>query len=264
MPKWMPDGAGRRAKIGILTPHLDAVPESEFQAMAPVGVSLHAARVPLGMVGPDGEIIPHVDAEIAKAFARPPAIDEAASLLSAVLPKVIVYAFTSSSYIMGPRGDRELIDRLERRTKGIPIIVQSNAIVTALKALRANRIALVHPPWFSNDLDGLGVRYFRDHAIDVVDHGQARLREDFGDMAPEQVADWVVGHTPNDAQAAVIGGGGFRAIGAIAEIEDALKMPVLSANQAAFWLALRKVGIDDHLKGYGKIFECNRSALQAL
>ncbi len=68
MSKWMTDGASTRARIGVLTPHLDAVPESEFQALAPDGVSIHAARIPLGMVGPDGEIIPHVDAEIAKAF----------------------------------------------------------------------------------------------------------------------------------------------------------------------------------------------------
>jgi hypothetical protein len=33
---------------------MDGVPESEFNAMAPIGVSIHAARVPLGIVGPDG------------------------------------------------------------------------------------------------------------------------------------------------------------------------------------------------------------------
>jgi maleate isomerase len=101
MGNWMPDGASTRARIGVITPHLDAVPESEFQTLAPVGVSIHAARVPLGMVGPDGEIIPHVDANIAKAFAEPPAVDNAVSLLSAVSPGAIVFAFTSSSYILG-------------------------------------------------------------------------------------------------------------------------------------------------------------------
>ena len=32
----------------------DGVPKSEFNAMAPDGASIHAARVPLGIVGPDG------------------------------------------------------------------------------------------------------------------------------------------------------------------------------------------------------------------
>ena len=155
----MPDGSATRARIGVLTPHLDAVPESEFQALAPAGVSIHSARVPLGMVGPDGEIIPHVDADIARAFAAPPAVDNAASLLSAVDPNAIVFAFTSSSYILGAGEDAKLRERLELRTKNVPVIIQSAALVVALRALRAERIALISPPWFSDNLDALGVDF---------------------------------------------------------------------------------------------------------
>ncbi len=255
MSKWMPDGSATRARIGVLTPHLDAVPESEFQALAPAGVSIHSARVPLGMVGPDGEIIPHVDADIAKAFAAPPAVDEAASLLSAVDPKAIVYAFTSSSYIMGPEEDERLRDRLQSRANNIPVVIQSAALVAALRTLQTERISLIHPPWFSDSLDALGASYFQSHGVEVLEHGQAKLTEDYSDMTLDAIFDWVVSHTPDDADAAVIGGGGFRATGAIAAIEGRLGRPVLSANQAAFWLALRLSGIDDRLDGYGRLFE---------
>ncbi len=256
MSKWMPDGAGSRARIGVLTPHMDAVPESEFQALAPNGVSIHSARVPLGMVGPNGEIIPHVDADIATAFVSPPVIDDAASLLAAVTPSAIVIGFTSSSYILGQGEDAKLKARLEKRTKGIPIIIQSAAIAIALRALQAKRITLVHPPWFSDDLDSLGAAYYRNEGIEVLEHGQATLRDDFGDMPHDQIVQWVTDHTPDDADVAVIGGGGFRATGVINEIERILNRPVLTANQAAFWLALRTSGIEDDLAGYGKIFEC--------
>jgi hypothetical protein len=40
-----PDGLGYRARIGLLTPNDDAVPESEFWTMAPEGVSIHVSRV---------------------------------------------------------------------------------------------------------------------------------------------------------------------------------------------------------------------------
>ena len=43
--RWQPDGAGPLARIGVLTPDDDPVPESEMWAMAPRGVSIHAARV---------------------------------------------------------------------------------------------------------------------------------------------------------------------------------------------------------------------------
>ena len=72
-------------------------------------------------------------------------------------------------------------------------------------------------------------------------------------MTPDQIFDWVTTHTPDNADAAVIGGSGFRATGAIAAIEAPLGRPVLSANQAAFWLALRLSGIADALNGYGQI-----------
>lgn len=255
MSTWMPDGAGTRARIGVLTPHFDAVPEAEFQAMAPAGVSLHAARVPLGMVGENGEIIPHVDAGIARAFADPPAVDEAAALLAAVNPSAIIYAFTSSSYILGPEADSTLRHRLEGRANGIPVIIQSTALIVALRTLQAKRIALIHPPWYSDDLDALGAEYFQGQGIEVLQHGQAKLRDDYGDLTPEQIFEWVTAHTPANADVAVIGGGGFRAIGAIAAMEHALGRPVLSANQAAFWLALRLSGLPDRLAGYGRIFE---------
>lgn len=255
MRNWMPDGSAIRARIGLLTPHMDPVPESEFQVLAPAGVSIHAARVPLGMVGPDGEIIPHVDAAIARAFAEGPAVDQAAALLAAVSPAVIVFAFTSSSYILSRDGDARLKARLERAVKAIPVVIQSVALITALAALGARRIALIHPPWFSDDLDALGAAYFAACGVDVVAHGPARLRQTFGDMPPGDVLDWAVRNTPDAADAVVLGGGGFRAIGALAEIERELGRPVISANQAAFWLALRISGIGDDLPGYGSLFK---------
>src|SRR5262249_28913736 len=42
---WQQDGLGYRARIGLLTPNDDAVPESEFWTMAPEGVSVHVGRV---------------------------------------------------------------------------------------------------------------------------------------------------------------------------------------------------------------------------
>jgi len=155
-----PDGAGTRARIGVLTPHLDPVPESEFNALAPAGVSIHAARVPLGMVRPDGRIVPHVGSEVARAFAEPPHVDAAAASLAALKPGAIVYAFTSSSYTLGAAADARLAQRLSNAAEGAPVVVQSAALAAALSALGVSRIALIHPPWFTAEVDALGAEYF--------------------------------------------------------------------------------------------------------
>jgi maleate isomerase len=49
---WQPDGWGQ-TRIGVLTPHADVVPETEFNALAPDGISIQAARVPFGGYKPD-------------------------------------------------------------------------------------------------------------------------------------------------------------------------------------------------------------------
>src|SRR3990172_8335268 len=64
---WQPDGWGWRTRIGVLAAHLDIGTEPEFQAMAqamaPAGVSLHSARVPLGVIGPDGVVVSRMSVE---------------------------------------------------------------------------------------------------------------------------------------------------------------------------------------------------------
>jgi maleate isomerase len=125
---WQPDGAGWRARVGVLTPHFDPVPETEFCAMAPEGVSIHAARVPLGALDSDGNITFQRGPAAARAFAEPPHIDHAAMLLSTIPVSVIVYAYTGSSYILGVDGDKALKTRLEARAPGIPVVFHAGML----------------------------------------------------------------------------------------------------------------------------------------
>ena len=251
---WQPDGSGNLAKIGILTPHLDPVPESELAALAPEGVSIHAARVPLGMIGPDGEIIPVVGPDIAKAFSEPPEVDHAVSLLAPLDLDAIIYGFTSSSYILGLDSEIQLKNRLEERSGGAPVIIQCLAILQALKVLDSRRVSLIHPPWFTDEMDQLGVKYYESQGFEVVSHSSAKLRSDYGEITPEQLHAYVLDHVPDNADSLVIGGGGFRAIGSIKALEQSLDRPVLSANQASMWAALNMAGITFSSASYGRIF----------
>jgi maleate isomerase len=150
---WQPDGAGWRARIGVLTPYFDGVPESECWMMAPPGVAIYAARVPF------------VDA---RAFAQPPHVDTAAELLAAAPLHAIVYAFTSSSYLLGREADTALKARLEQRTRGIPVVIPAIAAVEALRVCGLRQLALIHPPWFRDEVTQAGATYFRGHGFDVV------------------------------------------------------------------------------------------------
>ena len=252
---WQPDGWGWRARIGVLTPHGDIGPEAEFRAMAPEGVSIHAARVPLGAYAPSGgemdRIIGH---DAVRAFTEPPLVDDAAGLLAAAPLHAIAFCFTSSSYVRSAADDAALKARLEARTQGIPVAITCAAAALALTALGVGRVALVNPPWFSEELDRQGTAYFQGQGFEVVHSGPARLPSDQRAIHPGQLYEWVRAQTPGSAEAVFIGGNGFRAVGVIQALEQDLARPVLTANQVAFWHALRLSGTRAPVVGYGQIF----------
>ena len=254
---WQPDGWAWRARIGVLTPHGDVGPECEFRAMAPEGVSVHAARVPLGayVAGTHGAMDRVIAHDAVRAFADPPHVDDATELLAAAPLHAVAFAFTSSSYVRGAADDAALKARLEARTKGIPVVVTCAAAVSALTALGVKRLALVSPPWFSAELDGQGAAYFRGQGFEVVQSGPAELPSDQRAIHPGQLYEWVRAHTPASAEAVFIGGNGFRAVGVIRALEEDLGRPVLTANQVAFWAALRVSGTRAPVVGYGRLFD---------
>ena len=251
---WQPDGWGR-TRIGVLTPHADIVPETEFNALAPDGISIHAARVPFGGYKPGGTMDPTIADNPVRAFADAPAVDDAAEMLAMAPLHAIVFGFTSSSYVRGAADDAALKFRLEARTRNIPVIIPCAAAVTALTALSAKRVALISPPWFSAEMDQQGIRYFQSQGFEVVYSGPPGLPSDQQAIQPDQLYNWVRSHVPKNAEAVFIGGNGFRAIGVIKALEDSLDRPVLTANQVAFWCALRLSGARVPIVNYGRIFE---------
>lgn len=252
---WQPDGWDVRVRLGVLTPHADVGPESELRAMAPADVGLHTARVPFGAMGGGGAMAPTIPLAPVRAFSEAPYVDEAAELLAAAPVAVIAYAFTSSAYVIGPRGEGHMLDRLRKRTHGLPVVATCAATVEALRALGAGRLALVDPPWFDETLTDLGRGYYEDAGFEVPYAAPCGLPSGQALIGPRDLHDWVAAHVPDTAEAVVIGGNGFRAVGAIAALETTLGRPVLTANQVLLWAALRTTGTPAiAITSYGRLF----------
>jgi len=157
--------------------------------------------------------------------------------------------------VRGAADDVALRSRLEARTRGIPVVIPCAAAVTALAALSAKQVALISPPWFSVEMAEQGARYFQSQGIEIVYSAPAGLPSDQRAIQPDQLYNWVRSHVPKSAEAVFIGGNGFRAVGVIKALEDTLDRPVLTANQVAFWCALRLSGARAPVVDYGRIFE---------
>jgi maleate isomerase len=242
---WRPDGHGWRARLGVLTHDDSAISESELWTMAPDGVSLHTSRV--------------FFADLAT-FADPPGPEKATDLLARLPLQAIIYAWTVGSYLLGTTGEKELVRRVEQHSNGIPVLMSAPAATAGLRALEAERIALIHAPFFTDDFDQKGVGYFQERGFEVVHVSHLMPPTEIphpntGSVAsPAEIYEWVRSHVPSSAQAVFIGGNAIRAIGVIAALEEDLRRPVLTANQVSLWYALRQAGAGVSVDDYGLLF----------
>lgn len=255
---WQPDGWAWRGQLTLLMPHSDVEPDSEWFRLAPEGVSVQAMRVRwVGVKGPSGALT-RTGGDAARSFVESPLMGDAIDALvetPLARPQAIGLCFTGSSYVLGPDGDLALQRNLERRARGVPVALTCLAAVAALRALGARRVALVHPPWWPEDMDRLGADYFRRQGFDVPFHARAPLRADRGNIHPGPLYEWTRANVPPEADAVFIGGNGMRTIGAIQALEAVLRKPVVTSNQVTFWAALRRAQIHAPVVGYGQLFE---------
>lgn len=252
-PAWRPDGWEARWRIGVLTPAGDVGPESELRAMAPAGVAVHGARVGFAARGP-GRDRPTIAMEPVRAFAEPPSVDDAVASLAAAPLHAIAYGFTSSAYVIGEEGEAAMLRRLGERARGTPVVATCASFLAGLRALGADSVALLDPPWFPDELTDLGRRYFERAGFAVRYAAPCGLAHDQSLIRPEDVFAWATAHVPPAAGAVVVGGNGFRAVGVIEALEEALALPVLTANQALLWGTLGAAGIEAPVTGYGRLF----------
>lgn len=240
-PPWQPDGVGARARLGVLTPDFDPVPETEIAAIAPAGVSVHASRVFWNRQ--------------ARSFADPPHVDTAVERLAELAPQMILFGFSSSSYFLTRSEEDALRARLGQHVQRSTIVLTTLAAAAALRALKVRRVAVMHPPWFSSETNAAGEAYYRSHGLDVVACAQMTPARTFREVAPAEVFERASAFVPPSAEALLISGNGLRAVGMIAHLEAVLNRPVLTANQVLAWAALSRLGLAGEVTQYGRVFQ---------
>jgi maleate isomerase len=252
------DGWRARARIGVVVPHADVGPESELQAMAPHDVFVHGSRVHFGAIRAGGEMDPKIPHNPVKSFAEPPHLDNAVELLAAAPLDVVALGFTSSAYVLGASGEDALYERLGRPARNLPITGTTKAAIAGFTALGANRVAIVNPPWFDDELSGLGAAYFAEHGFTVAHHGPCGLPSSQKLITPEALSAWIrTTVARHDPDAILVAGNGIRAVGVIDGLEREHGFAVLTANQVLLWHALHLAGAADLAKEiteYGRLF----------
>lgn len=225
------------ARLGFIVPSWNTVMEYETARMAPPGVSLHFAR------------ISHTsDAEevLVKMVDEAPHVAET---LAHATVDAICFGCTGGSFVR-PDSDRLIVERIRERT-GTPATTTSAALVEALQAVGARRVAIAspYPVWLNERLSGL----LKRNGLEVL--AARGLGDDRpAKHPPQKAAELAREANVPEADAVFISCTNFRSLEIIEPLETELKKPVISSNTSALWKMLRMVGSRAVVPGAGQLF----------
>jgi len=229
--------------------------------MAPAGINVVVARTLRRPDTPGTVPLPPSAAPHLHRLARPAALQPAVARLCEASVDVIAYASTTSGYAIGRAAEVELVERL-RQMSNVPVVTSGIAATQALRAFGAHRVAVVHPPWFDDDMGDLAAAYFRGQGFDVAISTATSLPKDPERVRPEHVIDWVSSNVDASTEAMFIAGNGFRAAQAIETLEHRTGQLVLEANQVLLYSILAATQTTLQVDGYGRLLRARPHALK--
>ena len=236
---------GWRARIGIVYPDTGTVMEPECYAMAPEGVTIHTDRLPLSIMTVDG----------IGDMMKSDATERCTQSLAEAPLHSIVFGGTSATFLKGMGYDEEIRARMARVSRGIPVTTTSSAALKGLRALGVRRLTFVGP--YDDQVTEKGRHFFSQNGFDVLAARGMGLQKDkdVGAVTLETVYHLVKDTTHRDSDGVFISCTNLRSVGAIADLERDLDIPVVSAIQASFWDALRIAGVGASKPGFGRLFD---------
>jgi maleate isomerase len=238
---------GRRGRIGLIVPSSNTVCEPEMVALCPEGVAIYSTRI---LFEPTLEGLKNMKDHVERATRE---------LASENICDLIAFCCTVGSMIGGPDYDTTIIDLIENKS-GVKAIATTSAVKAALKALNVQRIAVATP--YTRDINQIEA-----HVLTNMGYRITKLIGYHDDVNPDEFKNDMIGRlepddsyklaldvTSEENEAIFISCTNLRAIEIIQLLEQETGKPVITSNQAAMWHALRRLGINDAIEGYGRLF----------
>lgn len=241
------DHLGYRMKFGVVGPSTNTIVQPDMDLMRPLGVTNHYSRieVPEAPVSSNEDFVQLV-ATIEKHTFK--AID----LLRSCEMQHMVMGMSATTFWNGREGALAYLRTMQERA-GVNVSCGSFATEAALKAYGAKRIAFFSP--YYEVANAQVRRFYEDCGFTVV-----------RDIALERPSPVQIATTPTsvcrqallaldseDVDAIVQVGTNLSMVRLAAAAELFLNKPVIAINTATYWHALRAVGIEDRVAGFGSL-----------
>ena len=232
---------GDRFRAGIIVPSGNPVAEAEIRAMLPYGVAPLFTRLALR-----GSSEPELIGMLS-------GLEEAAKLLADAGVGRIVFHCTAVS-TFAPHLASDIRARIEQAT-GIEAFATSDAILAAIRALNVKSLSLLTP--YIAPVHAREIAFLEAHGINVVDGGCLGIdtNAEMATLAPSMLFDWAARQNPVSAGGCFLSCTAIRSAGIIARLEDHLRCPVITSNQAMVWHVLQLARIPQRVGGFGILLD---------
>ena len=245
----MPDTLGFRKRIGLVVPSTNTTVQPETDALRVPGVTCHTGRVTIKERPLNTEEAFNEHMQMMR-DGMGTAIDQ---IMTARLDHIIM-GIALETFWGGVAAANKLQADLTQRA-GVGVTMGSTAMVAALKAFGARKIAILTPHQPRGD--EMVKAYFLEAGLDVV-----RLKG-LKCQTPRMIAQVPQQDIRNalreldgpDVEALLAVGTALPSSAVAAEAERWLNKPVIAVNTVSFWDALRRCGIIDRVQGHGRVLE---------
>ena len=238
---------GWRARLGLIVPPTNTANEAEWSRMLPDGVTLHTTRMPLHL---------HVEEPLREDDPLARDLIGASALLAQAGVAAIAYGCTAGSMI-------EPLDQLPaliEKTTGIPGTTTAQALVDALHAVDAKRVALISP--YGETLQTREAAFLERHGFTIVSsrglgigeggaHEFVRIRT----LGPSIVVALARAAMVSDADAMLIACTDFGTLRVVDLLEADLGIPIVTSNQAQLWATLHAASVHEPIAGWGRLLD---------
>ncbi|WP_404479961.1 hypothetical protein [Novosphingobium sp. BL-52-GroH] len=234
---------GARGRIGVIQPAPGVMLEHEWPRWMPPEILFPVGRIRMTAATAQGYA----------AMARE--APEMARDLAFAGAGVIAYACTIGSLFAGAEAEQALIANLAEAS-GRPAISLAATCMAALRTVGAGNLAIMTP--YSQETNGWVADYVRGQGFGVAGFLTTPVGiVEVGSMLPDEITAFAIAGMERlpDADALWIPCTAIQTMDAIAAIEAATGRPVVSGTQALLWDALRLLGIDDPIRGAGRLFD---------
>ena len=230
----MADTLAPRGLIGVMTPAMNTVVQPELELLRPAGVTNQMQRFRLGGDAVSDDLI-----------------EEAGKLMDAN-PRAIAVVLTTDA---GPGGVAKLAARCRElsETVGVPVCNASEADHAALRALGAERVAVVTP--FDAEVDRTVQANVEEAGFQVVaiKGTEAPSLPAICETPLDDIRRVFLQVAESDCDAILQVGTALPVVALIEELERETGRPLVACNAAVYWQTLRAAGIDDKIPGFGRL-----------